>query len=348
MTTAPSTLMGEASPPGGAGGRFRLSTRIGQAHPLLRFVARRVAAGFVLLFVVSVTIFVAVQVLPGDAATAVLGRNATPQSLAAIRAEMRLDRPAYERYLSWLNGVLHGDFGRSLTSQSSVWSTAGPRFANTLVLAFWTSCFLFPLALALGVWTGTHVDRLSDQVLSVVSLLLITLPEFVLGSFLIVGLSLKLRLLPPVSLVMPGQSALANPRILALPVATLVCVGVGYLVRLLRAGVVETMASDYVQTARLNGVFEWRVIFNYGLRNALAPSVQAVALTLQWLIGGIFIVETLFGYPGIGQGLVQAVIARDFPYVESVGMLLAALYIAINIVADLVCIMLVPKLRTAA
>ncbi len=318
-----------------------------RSHPILRFLARRFAAALGLLFIVSLLIFAAVQILPGDAAYAVLGRNATPDALAALRAEMGLDKPASQRYVDWLAGLAHGDLGRSLASHTPVSSLIGERFANTFILALATAVVLLPLALLLGAWAGTRIARLSDHAISLTSLVLIAIPEFILGTFLIIFFALKLHLLPPVSLLLPGSNPFDSPQILVLPVATLVCVGLGYMVRLIRAGVVDAMASDYVQTARLNGVSERRVIIYYGLRNALAPSVQITALTLQWLIGGIFIVETLFGYPGIGQGLVQAVIARDIPYVQSVAILLAALYIAINILADVAIVLLVPKLRTA-
>jgi peptide/nickel transport system permease protein len=318
-----------------------------RSHPILRFLARRFAAALGLLLIVSALIFASVQILPGDAAYAVLGRNATPDALRAIRLEMGLDKPASQRYVDWLGGLVRGDLGRSLASHTPVSSLIGERFANTFVLALVTAAVLLPLALLLGAWAGTRVARLPDHAISVTSLVLIAIPEFVLGTFLIIFFALKLKLLPPVSLILPGSNAFSSPQILVLPVATLVCVGLGYMVRLIRAGVVDAMASDYVQTARLNGVSERRVVVNYALRNALAPSVQITAITLQWLIGGIFIVENLFGYPGIGQGLVQAVIARDIPYVQSVAILLAALYITINIFADLAVVLLVPKLRTA-
>jgi peptide/nickel transport system permease protein len=168
----------------------------------------------------------------------------------------------------------------------------------------------------------------------------------VVGSALILIVAIWAGLLPPISLVAPGASPLATPNVLVLPVATIVIIATGFAVRMVRAGVIDTLASEYVQMARLNGVVERRVIMRHALRNALAPTVQVLALTLQWLVGGLFIIETVFGYPGIGLGLVTAVTDHDVPYIQAVALLIAAAYIAINIAADLLVVLLVPKLRT--
>jgi peptide/nickel transport system permease protein len=181
-----------------------------------------------------------------------------------------------------------------------------------------------------------------------VSLAMIAAPEFIIATLLIYFFAVKLGLLPAVSILSFGTNPLGDPAVLVLPVATLVIVGAAYIIRMVRAGVVEAMRSDYVQMARLNGIPEQRVVVRYALRNALAPTVQVIALTMQWLIGGLFVVETVFAYPGIGYELVEAVIARDIPVVQAVAMLIAAFYIAINILADIAVVLLVPKLRTAA
>jgi peptide/nickel transport system permease protein len=243
--------------------------------------------------------------------------------------------------------LIRGDFGSSLTGAHDPVSTLiGGPIENTVTLALVALLAMIPIAIVLGVWAGVRAGRAPDHVVSGLTLGFIALPDFVVGSSLILIFSISAGWLPPISLVAPGSSPLATPSVLVLPVATIVIVAVGFAVRMVRAGVIETMSSDYVQMARLNGVVERRVVFKYALRNALAPTVQVLALTLQWLVGGLFIIETVFSYPGIGLGLVEAVTDKNIPYIQAVAVLVAAAYIAINILADLVVVLLVPKLRT--
>lgn len=319
-----------------------------RTHPLARMILGRAAVGVVLAWVVSVVIFVGTEVLPGNAAYAVLGRYSTPSALAAVSAQLGLNKPAYRRYLDWLGGVLHGNLGTSLTAHESVAAFMSGRLGNSLILGVATMAVMIPLSLALGLAAGTKPGQVTDHLISDPALAIIGIPDFVIGSLLAVFFGVVLHLLPPVSLVLPGTTPLGDPAILVLPAATLVLVGYAYMVRLIRGGMSEAMSSDYVEWARLNGIPEWRIIRKHALRNALAPAVQTTALTVQWLIGGIFVVETVFGYPGIGQGLVQAVQARDIPTVQSIGLLIAFIYIGINIVADVAVILLIPKLRTQA
>jgi len=316
-------------------------------HPLAAYAVRRVAVGAVLLMFVSMLVFGATQVLPGDAASAILGRSATAEQTEIYRKELGLDRPVTTQYWSWISGVVQGDLGKTLASRDPVTSFISVRIGKTLVLALATLLILLPVALALGVWAGIRRDRTADHVISGISLGFIALPEFVTGTLLIASIAVSLKLLPPTSIIETGQSPLTSPRILVLPVLTLCITAAAYIIRMIRAGVVESMSSDYVQMARLNGVPERRVVVRHALRNSLAPTVQVLALTVQYLIGGIVIVETVFAYPGLGKGLVQAVIARDIPTVQGVAMLLAAIYIVINILADFVVVLLIPKLRTS-
>jgi len=300
----------------------------------------------VLLAFVSVLVFGATQILPGDAASAILGRSATPAQKAIYRKQLGLDKPLPEQYWRWISGVVQGDLGTSVASQLPVTSFISARAGKSLVLAIAALLVLLPASLALGVWAGIRRERPVDHAISVISLALIALPEFVTGTILIAVLAVSLRWLPPTSILASG-GALANPKLLVLPVLTLCVTAAPYLIRMVRAGVSEAMGADYVQMARLSGIPERRVVLRHALRNALAPTVQVFALTVQYLIGGIVIVETVFAYPGLGQGLVQAVVARDIPTVQGVAMLLAAIYIVINIAADVVVVMLIPKLRTA-
>jgi len=317
-------------------------------HPVARFIAWRVAVGIALLAGISVLVFAATSALPGDAAAAMLGRNASTSALKILNHELGLDRPAPTRYWDWLTAFLHGNFGHSIVSGESVSSIIGFRIVNTLILATAAGLVLIPLAMVLGVIAGRRPGSVVDNVVSSSSLAMIAAPEFILGTLLIYFFAVRLNLFPAVSLLPFGGTALSDPAILVLPVATLVIVGSAYIIRMVRAGVVEVMSSNYVQMARLNGIPERRVVFKYGLRNALAPTVQVIALTIQWLIGGLFVVETVFAYPGIGAELIQAVIARDIPVVQAVTMLIAAVYITINILADVAVVLLIPKLRTAA
>jgi len=316
-------------------------------HPFVGFVARRFGAGLLVLLVVSMLIFAGLQVLPGDAASAVLGRDATPAALAELRHDMRLDRPLLERYATWLMGLLHGDLGQSATAHQPVLDLISGRIVNSALLALATILLLIPLSLFFGIIAATRAGRIPDHVISNVSLAVIALPEFVTGTLLALVFAVTLKLLPPVSLVLPGQSPLDSPQILVLPVATLLAASAAQTVRMIRAGMIEVLRSDYVQMARLNGFNERQVVLRYALRNALPPTIQVLALDVQWLIGGIIVTEYVFGYPGLGQGLAQAVSARDIPLVQSVALLLAAVFIAINIVADVFVIFLIPKLRTA-
>jgi peptide/nickel transport system permease protein len=316
-------------------------------HPLLSYALRRAAIGALIILLTSFLVFVVTTVLPGDPAQKILGRYASPENVAALRHQLGLDRPFLHQYVAWLGDLVHGDFGHSIAGAREPVSTlVWGRIQNSLTLAAVAFAVLIPLAIALGVWAGIRAGRAADQFVSGSTLALIALPDFVVGSSLILIFSVSMAWLPPISLVAPGQSPLETPSVLVLPVATVVTVALGLAVRMVRAGVIETMSSEYVQTARLNGIPERRVVYKHALRNALGPTVQVLALTLQWLIGGLFIIETVFSYPGIGLGLVEAVINKDINYIQAVSMLLATAYIVINIVADVLVVLLVPKLRT--
>jgi peptide/nickel transport system permease protein len=316
-------------------------------HPLLAYALRRAAVTVLLLALVSVLIFAATQVLPGNAADQILGRSASAAEKARFSHQLGLDRPVIQQYGSWIGGVLHGDLGVSLASHQPVTSFISARLGNSVVLALAAVLVMVPIAVLLGTLAGIRRGRAADHAISGISLGLIALPEFVSGTILAVVFGVTLAWLPPTSIIPSGSGPLSDPKLLVLPVLTLCIAGSAYIIRMLRAGVVEAMASDYVQAARLNGIPERRIVIWHALRNAMGPTVQVVALTVQWLVGGIVVVETVFSYPGLGQGLVQAVTARDIPVVQSLTLLIAAFYLLVNLVADIVVILLVPKLRTA-
>ena len=318
--------------------------------PVLAFLGRRLLGAFVALFVASIVIFAALNILPGDPASVILGRNATPQAHAVLTKRMQLDRPAVTRYADWLGGFVHGDLGVSAVSlaqgqHETVWHQISGPLKNSAILAAIAAFFMIPLSIGLGVIGPIYPGKPIDHAISVLSLGAIALPEFVTGSLLIGVFFVALDWLPPVAIVPPGGNPLDNPSQLVLPVLTLLFASLAAGVRMVRAGMTEVLQTEYVQTARLNGVAERRVLSRYALRNALAPSVQVLAQNLQWLIGGIIITESVFAYPGIGTTLVNAVQNRDVTVVQSVAMLIAVVYVVLNLLADLVVMLLVPKLR---
>jgi peptide/nickel transport system permease protein len=327
-------------------------------HPLASFVLRRVAVGALLVVAVSFLVFLATNLLPGDAARAMLGGRGSTAQIEAVRHELGLDRSLLVRYGTWATGMLHGDLGTSLTGGSSalssgdaisgrpVGSIIAEPVRNTLVLGLLTVVVLVPLSLLLGVLSGVRPRGAVGQVVSVLTLAGLSIPDFVVATLLILLFAVTWQWLPPVSLLSPGESPLSHPIILVLPVAALLIVSVGFTTRQIRAGVMRAMESDYVEMARLNGIPERKVVLRWGLRNAVAPSIQTFAQIIQYLLGGVVLIEFVFGYPGIGAGFVQYVSARDLPTVQAVATLLAVVYIGMNILADLLVTLAIPKLRT--
>ena len=341
-----------ASPEASTGATERPARAPSRGRPLVRFVLRRVGAGIATLLVASILIFLATNALPGNVAEVVLGKTATPAAVKELRGQLHLDRPLLTRYGSWLGGAVRGDLGQSAVElaqgapKAPVSHLIGTPLRNSFVLAVGTMILLIPLSLLLGTAAAVRAGKATDYTVSYVALVLGALPEFVLGTFLILILFSELRLLSPVALVPPGTSPLAHLDNLVLPVVTLLGVSLAFSARQVRAGVMQALRQDYVMMARLGGIREARVLWRYALRNALAPTIQTFALSIQYLFGGIIVVEALFAYPGIGQLLVQSVSTRDVTAVQGVTLVLATIYIAINIVADLVVVLLVPKLRT--
>jgi peptide/nickel transport system permease protein len=321
--------------------------------PLVAFLCRRLLGAVAALLAASVLIFAAVQLLPGNAASAVLGRDATPQAIHVLSREMGLARPAVTRYFDWLGGFVHGDLGVSSVAlaqgqHTTVSALISSPLKNSAILAALAALLMIPLSLGLGAYAAIRAGKPADHVISIGSLISISAPEFVTGSLLVALFFVGLHWLPPVAIVAPGADPLSTPKELILPVLTLLFASLAAGVRMVRAGMYEALQTDYVQAARLNGVPERRVLTRYALRNALAPSVQVLAQNLQYLVGGVIVVETVFAYPGIGSQLVSAVQNRDLTAVESIAMLIAVVYVLINVLADLIVMLLIPKLREPA
>ncbi|TCC36471.1 ABC transporter permease [Kribbella speibonae] len=315
---------------------------------MLRTILVRVLSAVGILLVVSVLVFFGMAAMPGDAARAVLGRQATPELLAQFRAEHGLDRPLLQQYGDWFTGLLHGDFGASLVSGEPVTTVLGIRFGYTLALAVGTAAILIPLALLLGIWSATRATKPTDQIISLSTLTFISMPEFVIGAFLIALLAVAVRVFPATSLIDPYQSVFAQLNNLALPVITLVLTSAAQATRMIRATMIDVLRSEFVQMAELKGVPRRRILFKHALPNAMGPTLQIFAFTLAYLVGGVITVEILFGYPGLGSAFVDAVRIRDLTTVEAMVMLGTALYVLLILAADIGAIILNPRLRRRA
>jgi peptide/nickel transport system permease protein len=315
---------------------------------LARAATRRIVSGLLTLWVVSLLVFGATLALPGDAAVAILGRDATPARLAEVRQKLHLNESAVSQYANWLGGVVTLNPGDSVVSQTPVTTVLSPRIANSLWLMLVAGVVGIPLSIVLGVLMAVRRDGIIDHGFSTGTLVLASLPPFVIGVLTIVLLATQvLTLLPAVSLVPAGTSVWDQPNVLVLPGLTLCLVIVPYVSRVMRGSMIEVLESDYVTMARLKGLSERRVIWRHAVPNAIAPATHAIALALAYTAGGIVIVEFVFNYPGVGTALVDAVQNRDMPVVEFIVMLIAGLYVVLNLIADLATTLVTPKLRTA-
>jgi peptide/nickel transport system permease protein len=349
MATGPSGSA-STSAPGGAPPTARpLRTR---SIPLLRgipgFVVRRIVLSVLTLFLISIIIFAATQALPSDPARAILGRSATPESLAALQKQLHLDEPMVTQYTHWLKGFATGDLGQSLAANEPVSTLLGKRLENSAFLVLLAGAISIPLSLLIGAAAARRRDKLFDHASSVLLLALAALPEFVVGIVLVVLLGTTLlTVLPAVSIVPPDDAPWLHMKELVLPTLTLVIAVTPYIARIMRASMVEVLESDYVEMAQLKGLHERRVVWRHAVPNAIAPTIQVIALNLAYLAGGIVVVEFIFGYAGIGGALVDGVANRDLPVVQTVVMLIAGVYVVLNLLADIATILVSPRLRTS-
>ncbi|MBS1889088.1 MAG: ABC transporter permease [Actinobacteria bacterium] len=322
----------------------RLGT--GRAHPVRRLLLWRVPLGVLSVALVSMFTYFATRVLPGDAASAILGQHATPASLARLRAQLGLDESAISGYLHWAGEFLSGTFGKSLSNGQSVTAEVMPHLVNSLVLVVVVAVFSTILGVLAGVLAAYRRDGLFDDVGSVLSLVASALPEFVVGVFVVYVFAAGVfSWFPAVSILPPNQRIWDQPEKLVLPALTLLIVTTPYMFRMVRAATIEALNSDYAEVARLKGASPTRLLFCHALPNAVAPAVQVSGLNLLYLAGGIVLVETVFQFPGIGLTLVEAVRTRDVTVLQFIVVLLAIFYVSLNIVTDLIVLLTTPRRR---
>ncbi len=312
---------------------------------MLRLIGQRLGLGFLTLIAASVLIFAGTEILPGDLASAVLQNSATPESLAEMRKELGLDRPAPVRYVEWLGSAAMGDFGHSLASHRDVVEEIKPRLENTVFLALYAAIIAVPLAVVLGLMAAIWQGGIYDRLVNFVTLLTISVPEYLVGYILIKYLSVQLGWFPSLANVTPDTPMGERIVLTFLPVMTLVLVTAAYMMRMTRASVLNIMASPYIEMAFLKGLPKWRVVVRHAFPNALAPVISVIALTLAYLIVGVVVVEAVFVYPGLGQLMVDAVSKHDVPVVQATGLIFAAAFILLNLTADVLAILSNPRLR---
>ena len=312
---------------------------------MLKLLVRRLLLGLVVMWVVSVLVFAATEVLPGDVARAILGQGVTEEALANIRARLGLDRPAYVRYLEWLRALFTGDLGQSLASGFEISELIAERFWNTLWLAALTALIAVPLAVALGLVAAIAAESPLDRGISIGTLCFISLPEFFTGVLLVYFFAVQLHWLPPLAYVRPTAGFLDRLEALALPIATLTLAVLAHMTRMTRAAILNVLSSSYIEQALLKGASRVRIILRHALPNALAPIINVIALNLAYLVSGVVVVETVFNYPGLAKLMVEGVRYRDIPLVQAVGMVFCATYVGLNLLADLLAILANPRLR---
>jgi len=316
--------------------------------PLLKLIMIRIGLGLLTLFLVSVVVFAATQALPGDTARAILGRDAVNTArYEALREQLGLNRPITSQYVGWLGNVLSGNLGNSLVQDKPVTELLSRRVANTFILVFVAALLSVPISLFLGSLTALRRDSKFDISVSIGSLSLAALPEFVIGIILILLFATQVfHWLPAVSNVNPDVPIYQQLDLFILPAITLTLAVAPYITRILRASTIEVLESEYVMMARLKGLPERLVLNRHAVPNALAPALQVTALNLAWLAGGVVVVEYLFAFPGIGSALVDAVANRDMPMVQAICLIIAAVYVIANLTADILTILVSPRLRT--
>ncbi len=312
---------------------------------LLSMILARLFYGVLVVLAVSMLIFAGVQLLPGNAATAILGQSATPEAIRELNLQLGLDQPAVSRYLSWLTGVLHGDFGTSFSTREAISGPLFTRLGNTLFLAGCTAAIAVPLALLIGFISVRYQGSVIDTLLSAITRATVALPEFFSGYLLILIFAITLAWAPSNSSITAEMPLAARLSAISLPCATLVLAILGHMSNMTRAALIAAQSSAYVDTALLKGLSPSRILWRHVLPNAVGPIINVVAINLAYLMVGVVIVENVFVYPGLGQYMVDSISKRDIPVMQDCALLLAGIYILLNLLADVMALVANPRLR---
>ena len=313
---------------------------------MLSMLLRRLSLGLITVILVSIIIFTGVEFLPGDACTAFLEREAQGKLLENCRRDLDLNRPAIDRYIGWASSAMVGDLGVSVNGQQSIAELVGNRMNNSLLLAFCALLVGVPLAIFLGVITALWRDKPIDLFFSTAAIFAMTIPEFVSSTVLILVFSVWLGWLPGIVLTSANASAAEFFPEIILPVIVVAMVMTAHILRMVRTSVIDVLASDYVRMATLKGVPYWQIVFHHVLPNALLPAINVVALTIAWLLGGVVVIEVVFNYPGLGRMMIDSISDRDLPVVQAIALILATVYVSVNLTADLLTMIANPRLRT--
>jgi peptide/nickel transport system permease protein len=312
---------------------------------MAELILKRTGLAVLTLLLVSVLVFAGTEILPGDVATAMLGTSASPATLEAVRQALGLHDPVVVRYGSWLAGILTGHIGMSMANGAPIGPELWVRLDNTMFLAGVAACITVPLALALGIatalWRGSYFDRL----INVFGITAISLPEFFIAYLLILFFAVNWAIFPGIATVTPDMPLIDRLQTIALPALTLVLAVLAYIMRMTRTAILSAMRHPYIEMALLKGVSPLRVVLLHALPTALAPIIQVVTFNLAYMVVGIVLVEVVFVYPGIGQYLVDAVSKRDVPVVQACGLVFGATYVGLNLIADILTIVVNPRLR---
>ena len=311
---------------------------------VLKIVLQRLGLGLLTLFAVSIIIAFVVELLPGDITQAILGQSATPETVAAFRKEIGLDRPAHIRYFEWLGGMVQGDLGQSLASKREISEFVGTRLSNTLFLGGLAAAIAVPLALILGLLAALYRNSIYDRIVNLLTLTSISFPEFFVAYILILFLSVKAGFFPGISNVSTDLAFSEQLFRTILPALTLTLVVLAHMLRMTRAAIINLLSSPYIEMASLKGTKPFRIIFHHALPNAWGPIVNVIALNLAYLVVGVVVVEVVFVYPGLGQLLVDSVSKRDLPVVQACSIIFAAVYILLNLFPDIVSMVSNPRL----
>jgi len=311
---------------------------------ILKTILRRTAAGIATLFLVSILVFIGTSVLPGDVAQIILGQMATPETLAALRAKLGLDQPAHIRYFYWLGNLLTGDLGISKAGGATISSIISGRMWNTMWLAGMVALIAIPISIVLGLVTAMYPGSRLDRIVTFCTLSLISVPEFLVATCLVLILAVHLRWLPSIAYMSGNETGWQLIKAMAMPILTLVIVVSAQIVRMTRATVLNVMSSPYIEMAILKGVPRRRIILRHALFNAIGPIVNVIALNLAWLISGVVIVETIFAYPGLAKLMIDGVQIRDLPLVQAIAMIFCATYVILIFIADMASILSNPRI----